>query len=237
MKKSNRKQFVTKAIVEIVLITVGILIALQIENWNEARKQKELETNLLQGIKSDFEADILDISGNLRWYREFDSLAVNIFQAIDSNDHYNRIARDLLEVSFFDHYIFVHSSFYEAAKNAGFFLEDNFELNQQIVRIHEYYYKTLILKDNKARKYNFYKDLAPITSKYLQNKSWEQNHVYYPQLEITEEQFQKLRSDEELKFLLNFHRHYTLLLIGDYEETILHVEAVIKSIDQELKKR
>jgi len=53
---ANQNKFVQYsryAIGEIVLVVVGILIALQINNWNEARKTKIVEFKLLQNIQTD----------------------------------------------------------------------------------------------------------------------------------------------------------------------------------------
>ena len=46
------------AIGEIALVVIGILIALQINNWNEARKNKIVEIEILKNLKNAFESDI-----------------------------------------------------------------------------------------------------------------------------------------------------------------------------------
>ena len=43
------------AIGEIILIVIGILIAVQLNNWNEQLKEKTTEKLLLKGLKSDLE--------------------------------------------------------------------------------------------------------------------------------------------------------------------------------------
>jgi len=45
------------AIGEIVLVVIGILIALQINNWNEQRKERGREVEFLKGLKTDLLAD------------------------------------------------------------------------------------------------------------------------------------------------------------------------------------
>ena len=45
------------AIGEIVLVVIGILIALQINSWNEQRKQNTAEKEFIQGIKNDLLQD------------------------------------------------------------------------------------------------------------------------------------------------------------------------------------
>ncbi len=45
------------AIGEIILVVIGILIALQINNWNESRKQSIAETEFIEGVKKDLTQD------------------------------------------------------------------------------------------------------------------------------------------------------------------------------------
>jgi len=46
------------AIGEIFLVMIGILLALQVNNWNEKRQERTSEINYLIGIKTDLESDI-----------------------------------------------------------------------------------------------------------------------------------------------------------------------------------
>jgi len=55
------------AIGEIVLVVIGILIALQINNWNEHRKERLIETRYLQNLRTDLKNDslaLLEIRGH-----------------------------------------------------------------------------------------------------------------------------------------------------------------------------
>ena len=57
MENKSSKYF-KYAIGEIVLVVIGILIALQINNWNEARKERTTEINYLKNLKADLLDDI-----------------------------------------------------------------------------------------------------------------------------------------------------------------------------------
>jgi Family of unknown function (DUF6090) len=46
-------KYLTYAIGEIVLVVIGILLALEISNWNEARKDREAEQVLLKGLRKE----------------------------------------------------------------------------------------------------------------------------------------------------------------------------------------
>lgn len=50
-------KYLLYAIGEIVLVVIGILIALQVNNWNESRKLKTTEREFFQGVRSDLLQD------------------------------------------------------------------------------------------------------------------------------------------------------------------------------------
>lgn len=50
------------AIGEIVLVVIGILIALQINNWNEDQKGKQREMTYLENIKTDLLLNIDELN-------------------------------------------------------------------------------------------------------------------------------------------------------------------------------
>ena len=52
-------QYLKYAIGETILIVVGILIALQIDNWNENRKEKADVKTHLQNLIADLKSDII----------------------------------------------------------------------------------------------------------------------------------------------------------------------------------
>jgi hypothetical protein len=74
-KENKFFQYSRYAIGEILLVVVGILIALQIDNWNENRKDRNLYLNYLVRLKSDFENlhQTADFRGN--WADELVDLA------------------------------------------------------------------------------------------------------------------------------------------------------------------
>ena len=51
------KKYMLYAVGEILLVVIGILIALQINNWNEQRKNKQTEQKTLQAILNNLEED------------------------------------------------------------------------------------------------------------------------------------------------------------------------------------
>ncbi len=61
MEKGNAGKYLKYAIGEILLVVLGILIALQINNWNESRKANIEEQNLFRNLKIDFEFRLTEL--------------------------------------------------------------------------------------------------------------------------------------------------------------------------------
>jgi len=49
--------YLNYGLLEIVLLVIGILVALQINNWNEGRKEKQLDNQLFEAIINDLDLD------------------------------------------------------------------------------------------------------------------------------------------------------------------------------------
>ncbi len=57
IKQNKVSNYLLYAIGEIILVVIGILIALQVNNWNESRKLLTTEKEFFQGVKSDLLQD------------------------------------------------------------------------------------------------------------------------------------------------------------------------------------
>jgi len=58
LSQNQFSKYLLYAIGEIILVVIGILIALQVNNWNQLRNDKKFEITMLQEIKSSLESDL-----------------------------------------------------------------------------------------------------------------------------------------------------------------------------------
>jgi hypothetical protein len=63
MEKNKFRTYLFYAIGEILLVVIGILLALQVNNWNEERKQTNLSEEYIGRIAEDLDR-LIEISGN-----------------------------------------------------------------------------------------------------------------------------------------------------------------------------
>ena len=96
LSENKYSKYLKYAIGEIILVVIGILIALQINNWNLSRKQNNAEKEFLQGIKTDLKKDkeYIDLVIQLQKPK------IDVFDLLNSEipefNHENQIAVDSL---------------------------------------------------------------------------------------------------------------------------------------------
>ncbi len=83
MENKTSKYF-KYAIGEIILVVVGILIALQINNWNEAKNNRAFEVKMLSEIEKGLMVDHLNLQENFNAYATLDS-TVKYFSNLTQN--------------------------------------------------------------------------------------------------------------------------------------------------------
>jgi len=63
LSKNKTGKYLKYAIGEIVLVVIGILIALQINNWNNLRVEANREQSILRNLRSDFNDNVDQLNG------------------------------------------------------------------------------------------------------------------------------------------------------------------------------
>ncbi len=75
----NTRKYFKYALGEILLVVIGILIALQINNWNENRKFKIVEITKLTKLVEELVLDSINIEVNLKTCHEIETLHTQLF--------------------------------------------------------------------------------------------------------------------------------------------------------------
>jgi hypothetical protein len=107
------------AIGEIILVVLGILIALQINNWNEAKKTKKFEHEILRDIANAIDDNYFQVDLSLRTNKASVASAQIILMALENNLPYH----DSLDLHFSKSISWVSAKFnnpaYESLKSYG----------------------------------------------------------------------------------------------------------------------
>ena len=94
-------KYLRYAVGEIVLVMIGILMALQVNNWNEERKDQNELRNILQSIVVDMKEDVKEVNWSSESFKEENE---RIKSFLDHED-YSGFTRDSLEQSLETFYV------------------------------------------------------------------------------------------------------------------------------------
>lgn len=168
LSENKFNKYLIYAIGEIVLVVIGILIALQISNWNENRKQREFEVIMLTEIQSALESDIdyfnrleirlqeLDSSVNkfLKLVHEKATFVDSLYKEEGSSRWY--YLRNGINLQF-------NSGPYEALKSSGIDKVSSTNLRNSLVDFYDFRFPTYITFINLFSK-DYDEDVATLKS-------------------------------------------------------------------------
>lgn len=84
IQENKMGKYFKYAIGEILLVVIGILIALQINNWNENRKDRNEELTALKDLKEEFQSNLKDVDSLLAFKERHASMWENYLNKISN---------------------------------------------------------------------------------------------------------------------------------------------------------
>jgi hypothetical protein len=90
LNEGKTSRYFKYAIGEIILVVAGILIALQINNWNEERKERIQEIALLKQLRVEFKSNLEQLDEKVSIRREIIHAASNLLNFIDNPNARNK---------------------------------------------------------------------------------------------------------------------------------------------------
>lgn len=84
INEGKTSRYFKYAIGEIILVVIGILIALQINNWNIERNNNIQETQILKQLQKEFEANLIELNGKISMRNDMIYAAEKIVQNFET---------------------------------------------------------------------------------------------------------------------------------------------------------
>ncbi len=137
LEQNKMGKYFKYAIGEIIIVVIGILIALQINNWNENKKNKAIEIQLLTQMKSDLKTNLSDVKFNLRIQDTVVSSAKLLIKHMESiKPYHDSLARHFSKTFAWTH-IVINQGAYETVKSKGVDIISNITLRDKILNLFE----------------------------------------------------------------------------------------------------
>lgn len=228
-------QYFSYALGEVVLVVIGILIALQINNWNEEKKLNKTEHILLSQILKSLNSDL----GRTKVIYEYRALRKR--SGIDdllNNLNQEELPHDsILRPSFWNMTLTLSFNYdkgaYESLKSHGLDIIRNDSLRQRIIRLYENDLPLGIEFINNDRELqsqmreNYLLELTEYDYVQAQNGQWEGD------INID---FRNIKDSQPLKNLIRLETGVASNYIRRLEDKISDFEDVILLIQNELAK-
>jgi len=175
-------KYLRYAIGEIVLVIIGILIALQINNWNQIEKSKSESNRLLIVLKLDLEKDIHNFKSfqteyNV-WLLEIEYILDSV---LDGNPkkitEFNQLAAGRLSMNYLSVNKITFLDMFSSGKNLEF---DNLEIVRDIKDYYQYADNQLIkLNSDNEYFYQFLMSYYGVRGINTLNRIWRQRNLEY----------------------------------------------------------
>lgn len=145
LAENKFSKYLLYAIGEIVLVVIGILIALQINNWNEYKNERKQEqkvlTELLTSLEQNYNKMTSDSVNRSNWNRSSNIVIKCLEQGASYSDsmniHFQNARKPGTNLS-------LSYAGYESLKNAGYEIITSDTLRKNIVELFELTHKSLL---------------------------------------------------------------------------------------------
>ena len=228
LTENKLTKYLLYAIGEILLVVIGILIALQVNNWNEQRKLRGQEIILLADLKSDLQETLKE----LQFGKSLNESTVTnyriLLQAIANDEAYSAKIDTASTYIIVFHVPKFRRTTYETLKSQGEILSND-TLKRAISNVYDrtFLYMT---EDQLNVEWAIYNEQTlHYNAKYLRYKD-----LSFPATFPVD--FERMKSDEEfinyLSGLIGF-RNYGITV---YANTIEENQTIIAAIEQEMER-
>lgn len=139
LAEGNLKRYLLYAIGEILLVVIGILIALQINTWNEWRKDRIKEENILHDLAKNIEINIQTFQNDINLLEEWGRSSEIIILALGNKTVYSDTLRNHFHLArVTKQKLFVSNIGFQAYKDYGLDLITNKNLSAEIIKLYEF---------------------------------------------------------------------------------------------------
>ncbi|MFK7952266.1 MAG: DUF6090 family protein [Ekhidna sp.] len=228
-KKNQGGYKILSLLSEIGIVTIGILIAYQLNNWKEVSSLKNAEEKMLQEIKANLELDLIDLKGNRNAHKTALSI-IDTLGIIAENDVYNDEIPLLIRHALRDFVFNPQTSAFETLKAKGVHLITNDSIRIRILRLYDFEYHTIEKVEESYEPHQFSSYYRHIVFNYFDGFDLSNKETIKPIYPGTK---WLLNSDVKNRLDLTKSEHQFALRL--YDGSIAEVIQLIQTIQEEIE--
>jgi hypothetical protein len=236
LSEGKTGKYLKYAFGEIILVVIGILIALQINTWNNDNQQTKIELKYLEEIKQNLTKDIASIDFNIAFNKSKLQSNKIVLKYLNGKINYTDSLDFHFSNLFFSTRTLVNMSAYENLKSRGLEIITNDSLRQRITKLYEYDFYNAIDFETKDENQFQYQILIPEVIKSLNIAEFnfaEGN----PNGLVNPINSESLLNNYSFKNAIMLNHTFRATMTSTYQGQKESVEECISQIDDELKNK
>ena len=225
---SSLRRYTLYALGEIALVVVGILIALQINNWSEEKKSDQRELSLLSELRSNLETNVINLQRDVSRQVFGANCLGKVISHLEARLPYSDSMSYFLTEGMPAPDVILTSSAFETLKSAGLESIRSDSLRRDIINLFEVVYPELMQETKRLEDQIWPAVVVPLQQKHFK---------VMPDAKYIPTDYSQLLTDQEFINMLSFR---LALRTGSTElktKTISSTKHVIFSIERELEIR
>ena len=223
------------AIGEIVLVVIGILIALQINTWNEERKTRIIETKTLKEIRANLEMDLVEMNGDIMVMDSINYAGEVVIDYLENHNEPSYAFNYAAQVARINPHFDPNQGGYSLLNSKGIDIISNDSLRGSISKLYESYYPYYAKYENeRITKLNHV--ILPKFVNYFSIHATEDNY-FNSVAEISQKDFLALKNDASFINFLNLAISENKMVQNRAQRTSGYINDLIAQIDKELGDR
>ncbi len=144
LKETRFRKYLLHAAGEVFLIIIGILVALQINNWNSERLERKKERSILLEMKKNLKKDLSDVHYNMDFLTNgIRSFAIITKQLYERAPFHDSIGQHYANINYGTAFV-KNTSAFENLKSIGFDLVENDYLRNKITQLYAERYEYIL---------------------------------------------------------------------------------------------
>ena len=229
LSENRFTKYVIYAIGEILLVVIGILLALQVNNWNEERREAQVELSLLEELRSDLLYSRKELDSTIIHNREYLASYYLIHEYIEADKPYHKKLDSAFSNLDLWSLPYISTMTYETIKTKGIDIISNDSLKRHIAEVYNLQIQSL-MEDMVKWEWSFSQNTTQRMM--VGNVRRRIDSVYLAR----PNDYERLKKDDEFRNFLsilivvrNDNIDYTKWAREAIEDLIIHIDTELKS--------
>ena len=228
LSENKFSKYLIYAIGEIVLVVIGILIALGINNWNNKQIDNQAEVKYLSQIKKSLQENDLILKERIKSDKRLLKLGDHLYNHIKAQKKLNDSIKQILIVLQYDQMVSFNMAAFENLKNDGLSFISNDDLKFEIINIYDKELK--YIQNIFANQFESYLSVVinPFFSENFEFVSNENNISAEPN------NYQELLNNKKTTNIISWVNTIRSFAISNYTDTQKKINEIIIKLDKEI---